>query len=134
VNAPRAFGRSGCPLGRDPATKRYRYLTATVHGGWRAAQREAARLVKEASEGKIPLERETLAGLLERWLDHSEARGRAPKTLLENRRMAAVITEPLSSMGCWPWCWACSWPRSRASSPRTESLSNRGCWRCIGSM
>jgi hypothetical protein len=31
--------------------------------------------VKEASEGKIPFERETLAGLLERWLDHIEARG-----------------------------------------------------------
>jgi integrase len=84
-------------LGRDPATKRYRYVTTTVHGGRRAAQREAARLVKEATEGKIPLERETLAGLLERWLDHIEARGRAPKTLLENRRMAVVINEELGT-------------------------------------
>jgi len=82
-------------LGRDPKTHRYRYAHATVHGGRRAAQREAARLVKEANDGKIPFERETLAGLLERWLDHIEARGRAPKTLLENRRMAAVITEEL---------------------------------------
>lgn len=60
-----------------------------------AAQREAARLVKDVAEGKIPLERETVARLLERWLDHIEARGRAPKTLLENRRMAAVIVEEL---------------------------------------
>ena len=82
-------------LGRDPKTHRYRYAHVTVHGGRRAAQREAARLVKDASEGKIPFERETLAGLLDRWLNHIEARGRAPKTLLENRRMAAVITEEL---------------------------------------
>jgi integrase len=53
--------------------------------------------VKEANEGQIPLENETLAGLLERWLAHIEARGRAPKTLLENRRMAAVITEELGT-------------------------------------
>ena len=84
-------------LGRDPATRRYRYATATVRGGRRAARREAARLVKEAAEGKIPLERETLAGLLERWLEHIEARGRAPKTLLENRRMAKVISEELGA-------------------------------------
>ena len=82
-------------LGRDPTTKRYRYVSVTVRGGRRAAQREAARLVKEAAEGKIPLEHETLAGLLERWLAHIEARGRAPKTLLENRRIAAEIVEEL---------------------------------------
>jgi integrase len=82
-------------LGRDPKTKRYRYVATTVHGGRRAAQREAARLVKEANDGKVPLERETLAGLLERWIAHIEARGRAPKTLLENRRLAAVIAEEL---------------------------------------
>jgi integrase len=84
-------------IGRDPKTKRYIYASSTIRGGRRAAQREAARLVKDASEGKIPLERETLAGLLERWLDHIEARGRAPKTLLENRRMAAVIAQELGA-------------------------------------
>ncbi|HXZ62615.1 MAG TPA: hypothetical protein VEG62_07730, partial [Acidimicrobiales bacterium] len=82
-------------LGRDPRTKRYRYVSTTVRGGRRAAQREAARLVKDAAEGKIPLERETLAGLLERWLAHIEVRGRAPKTLLENRRLATEIVEEL---------------------------------------
>jgi hypothetical protein len=83
------------PLGRDPTTKRNRYVPTTVHGGRRAAQREAARLVKEAAEGKIPLERETLTGLLERWLEHMEARGRAPETLLENRRLAVGMSEAL---------------------------------------
>ena len=57
----------------------------------------AAGLVKEAAEGKIPLERETLAGLVERRLEHIEARGRAPKALLENRRMATAISEELGS-------------------------------------
>jgi hypothetical protein len=71
-------------LGRDPKTKRYEYVTATVRGGRRAAQREAARLVKLASEGRIPTERETLGGLLDRLLDHIEARGRTTKKLLEN--------------------------------------------------
>lgn len=65
-----------------------------VRGGRRAAEGEAARLVKEANEGKVPLERETLTGFLARWFEHTEAPGRAPKTLLENRRMA-VITEEL---------------------------------------
>ena len=83
------------PLGRDPKTKRYEYATATVRGGRRAAQREAARLVKLASEGRLSTERETLGGLLDRWLDHIEARGRAPKTLLENRRLATAISADL---------------------------------------
>lgn len=48
--------------------------------------------MKEAAEGKIPVERERVAGVLDRWLEHIEARGRAPKTLLENKRMAFVIT------------------------------------------
>ena len=30
----------------------------------------------------------TVRTLIEEWLRHSEARGRAPKTLVENRRMA----------------------------------------------
>jgi integrase len=51
--------------------------------------------VKLASEGRLSSERETLSGLLDRWLDHIEARGRAPKTILENRRLAAAITAEL---------------------------------------
>ena len=58
-------------LGRDPKTKRYTYFSSTVHGDRRAAQRKSARLVKLASEGQIPLERETLGGLLARWLTAS---------------------------------------------------------------
>jgi hypothetical protein len=31
------------------------------------------------------------------WLEHIEARGRAPKTLFENRRLAAVTSEALGT-------------------------------------
>jgi len=84
-------------LGRDPATGGYRYAATTVHGGRRAAQRAAAQLVNDASKGHVPLTKETFGGLLTRWLDHIEARGRAPKTLVENRRMAAAIAEELGA-------------------------------------
>jgi hypothetical protein len=53
--------------------------------------------VKQAAKGKIPFEHETVRGLLQRWLEHIEARGRAPKTLLENRRMAGVIADGLGT-------------------------------------
>ena len=84
-------------LGRDPATHRYRYAATTVRGTKRDAQRAAAGLVSEADHGRIPLTKETLGGLLARWLDHIETRGRAPKTLVENRRMAAAIAEELGA-------------------------------------
>ena len=49
------------------------------------------------TQGRITASTETFAGLLTRWLDHIEARGRAPKTLLENRRMAAIASERLGT-------------------------------------
>ena len=66
-----------------------------MRGTKRDAQRAAAGLVSEADHGRIPLTKETFGGLLARWLDHIEARGRSPKTLVENRRMAAAFTEEL---------------------------------------
>ncbi len=84
-------------LGRDPASGGYRYAATTVHGGRRAAQRAAAQLVNDAANGHIPLTKETFGGLLTRWLDHIEARGRAPKTLVENRRMAVAVAEELGA-------------------------------------
>ena len=89
-------------LGRDPATRRYRYAAATVRGTKRDAPRAAARLVNEADHGRIPLTKETFGGLPARWLDHIEARGRAPKTLVETV--------------AWP-------PRSPRSSGRQTSRS-----------
>ena len=86
-------------LGRDPATRRYRYAAAAVGGTKRDAQRASARLVNGADQHRIPMTKETFGGLLTRWIDHIEARGRAPKRLVENRRMAAVITEKLGATG-----------------------------------
>ena len=54
-------------------------------------------MVNEASQGRIPLTNETFGDLLNRWLDHIEVRGRAPKTLVENRRMAAAIATELGT-------------------------------------
>jgi hypothetical protein len=78
VNARPVVGRSGCHSADTPAPAGY--PRATVHGGRRDAQKAA-----------------TFGGLLTRWLDHIEARGRAPKTLVENRRMVAAIAEELGA-------------------------------------
>ncbi len=40
---------------------RYVYVSTTVRGGRRAAQQEAARLVKEGADGRIPLEHRRMA-------------------------------------------------------------------------
>jgi hypothetical protein len=76
-------------LGREVKSKRYETVTATVRGGRQAAQREAARLVKLASEGRISTERETLGGLPERWLNDVEARARRLGTLALFRWVSA---------------------------------------------
>jgi len=68
-----------------------------VRGTKQDAQRAAAGLVSEADHGRITLTKETFGGLLTRWLDHIETRGRAPRTLVENRRIASAITEELGS-------------------------------------
>ena len=87
-------------LGRDPKTKRHEYVTTTVRGGRRTAQRVAARLIKLVSEGQISTERETLGGLLGRWLDHIEqGPRRSPRDrqeLLLDRRVegALVVAQP----------------------------------------
>ena len=65
-------------------------------GTRRDAQRRGASGERGVA-GRIPLTKETFGGLLTRWLDHIEARGRAPKTLVENRRMAAAIAEELGA-------------------------------------
>ena len=53
--------------------------------------------MNEVDHGRIPLTKKTFGALLARWRNHIETRGRAPKTLVENRRMAATITEDLGT-------------------------------------
>jgi len=80
-------------LGRSPGTSRYSYASTTVRGGRRDAQRAAAKLVNQASDGQVAMSADTLGELLNRWLTHLEGLGRAPKTVVEHRRMAAEVRE-----------------------------------------
>jgi integrase len=70
--------------GRDPVTARKRYLSRTVRGGKREAQRALAALIVEAGETGAP-RRGTFAELLEEWFAHAEP-DFSPKTALETRR------------------------------------------------
>src|SRR5580704_17811113 len=71
--------------GRDPATRRFRYVTRTVHGGKRDAQRAAAALVSAVEVGMLPAARGTVTQLLEQWIAHIEAQGRSPATMARYR-------------------------------------------------
>lgn len=68
-------------LGRDPITGRYRQLSRIIHGGKRTAQNELAKLITEVQAGKHLATSATVADLMEKWLEHLERLGRAPKTL-----------------------------------------------------
>ena len=130
-------------LGRDPGRRRNRYAAATVRGTKRDARRAAARLVNEADQGRIPLAKET-CGDLRRPVGpvarHIEARGRAPKTLVENRRMAAAVTKELGSKDLQKLKWALSTPGPTTTLHGGRSGSRRngqsrcrrswGSWTC----
>ncbi len=78
--------------GKDPLTGRRRTLSRLFTGAKRAANDELAKLVAEAQQVKAQSARGrprdlTFGQLLDRWLAHLEALGRAPKTLHEYRRM-----------------------------------------------
>ena len=67
--------------GRSPVDGSWRYVTRTVRGGKREAQRVAAELVAEVERGLAPMVRGTVAQLLDHWILHLETQGRAPSTL-----------------------------------------------------
>ena len=71
-------------VGRDPATGRKRYVTKTVRGGKRDAQRALTALVHGAQEGMLSRSRATVGDLLEAWFDHANA-DLSPKTVRETR-------------------------------------------------
>jgi integrase len=59
---------------RDPQTGKRRRKWYTVHGGKRAAEREAARLISDIERGThAEPTRETVAAFLERWIEHMQA-------------------------------------------------------------
>jgi integrase len=65
--------------GHDPLTGSPRYLSRTVHGGVRDADRELAKLV--TSVGGVVDARITVGDLLDKWLEHIESLGRSPSTM-----------------------------------------------------
>jgi integrase len=67
--------------GRSPLDSRWRYVTRTVRGGKREAQRVAAELVAEVERGLAPIARGTVGELLDQWLLHIQSQGRAASTL-----------------------------------------------------
>lgn len=81
------------PLPRDPLTRRRRQRSASVRGTKREAQRELARLVAAADEGRQGSTQATLAVLLERWWEHKRDR-LSPTTAEEYRRLIAKRIRP----------------------------------------
>lgn len=58
--------------GRDPVTGKKRWISKTVHGGKRAAQREMANMIAEVDKGLATGTDVTFADLVERWLERAE--------------------------------------------------------------
>ncbi len=85
-------------LGKDRATGKYRYVSRTVQGGKRDAQMALAQLVTEVGKGQHQhTERHTLEELLERWMKHLKAQGRAPGTL--ERYRSAINSTIVPALG-----------------------------------
>lgn len=80
--------------GRDPATGQYRYVSRTVEGGKRVAQKAAAELALAVERGHVRPGRGTVAELLEQWMAHLEVQGRAPSTLVRYRSTIRVNIVP----------------------------------------
>lgn len=59
------------PIGRDPVTKRYRYIYDHA-GSQEEAERKRAVLIKRVTEGREPMNRATVSELLDRWLSVAE--------------------------------------------------------------
>ena len=89
---------------RDQSTGKYGQVSRTVKGPPRrpgakgfpkVVETEAAKLMAEIGGGRHQAARHTLGELLDEYLRHQEARGRAPKTMLEAQRRAERIKSDL---------------------------------------
>jgi integrase len=80
--------------GRDPVTRRYRYVHKTVEGSKRVAQKAADDLASEVGHGKHPAGRGTVAELLEKWMLHLETQDRAASTMIRYRSAIDVRIVP----------------------------------------
>lgn len=92
---------------RNPTTGRAEQISKTYHGtksrpnqkDWPKDVQEAiAAVITETAQKRRVAGRRTLADLLDEYLRHQQARGRAPKTLLEDRRRAdRIAADPIGS-------------------------------------
>ena len=76
--------------GRDPETRRKQYISRTVRGGRRQAEKELARLVAEVDDGLITASPGTVGELVERWyakgeLEWSPTTAEGYRSLLDRR-------------------------------------------------
>ncbi|MDA8379527.1 MAG: site-specific integrase [Actinomycetota bacterium] len=83
-------------VGTDPVTGNPRQVTRTVQAKNQTEARKALdRLRDEVAAVEPSGSTATVRTLLEEWLAHSKARGRAPKTLHEARRSAETVIFPV---------------------------------------
>jgi len=80
--------------GRDQVTGRYRQVSRTVKGGKRAAEKALSELTVEAAAGKLGGSSTTVGAMLDRYLEHLEAKGLAAQTLHGYRRYVRVTIVP----------------------------------------
>lgn len=80
--------------GRDPITGRQRFVSRTFQGTKRAAERELARLISDVDDGRHEGTTAELGSLVDRWIEHLEAIGRAPSTIREYRRLIVKEIKP----------------------------------------
>jgi integrase len=80
--------------GRDPVSKRPRWISETFHGTKREAQRQLSRLITEVSDGRREGAGATLGVLLDRWLELLERRDYSPATLREYHRLITKELQP----------------------------------------
>ena len=86
--------------GRDPVSGKHRYVSRTVRGGKRDAQRTLARLTTDL-QTHGPTTRHTINELLAAHVDHLEARGRQARTI-EGYRTIARGVESDRTLGTTP--------------------------------
>ncbi len=96
--------------GRDPATGKHRYVSRTVRGGKRDAQKLLASLTTEL-QTHGPTTRHTVNELLTAHVDHLEARGRQDRTI-----------DPSGCVSIQPNRLTQAWNRLRRRVPGAENM------------
>ena len=75
-------------------TKTVRAPERRKGAGERLADRELAKLVAEVDAGKVRIGSETVANLLDMWLEHCESIGHSPTTMKKYRQLAESVIRP----------------------------------------